>query len=113
VSAAIATLERTRRRINELIEQAAAEAQAERDQLERDAAQAVEQATTHSGNVNAAYLQGREDGITQAQLFNAAAIADERRAFLALIEEARGRCVSGGVVAMVLRQLGTAVALRG
>ena len=109
MSAAIGNM---RAKLNELIEQAAADAQAERDQLERDAAQAVEQATTHSGSLHAAYLQGREDGIAQAQLFNAAAIADERRAFLALIEEARGRCVSGGVVAMVLRQLGTAVALR-
>ena len=108
-----ATIGNMRAKLNELIEQAAADAQAERDQLERDAAQAVEQATTASGNLHAAYLQGREDGMAQAQLFNAAAIADERRAFLALIEEARGRWSGGGVVNMALRQLGETVALRG
>lgn len=105
-------LERIRWRLNELIAVAAEEIQADREQLERDAAQAVEQATTTHG-LQAAYQQGRNDGIAEEQRNRAALIADERRAFLALIEEARQRWKAGGVTNMALRQLGEAVALRG
>jgi hypothetical protein len=59
VSTAIATLERTRASINELIEAAAAEVEADRLERERQSAQAIEHANS-AANTAAAYLQGRE-----------------------------------------------------
>ena len=106
-----AALERLRATLEPLIEAAAAEVAAEREQLERDAAQAVEDATTAAG-IHAAYLQGRADGIAEERRHRGDAIDEERRALLALIEEARSRWARGGVVNMALRQLGEAVALR-
>jgi len=89
VSTAIATLERTRASINDLIEAAAAEVEADRLERERQAAEAIEYAAS-GANTAAAYQQGRRD---------------ERTRLLALLEAQREALGRGGVNAISLATL--------
>jgi len=89
MSTAIATLERTRASINDLIEQAAAEVEADRLEREKQSAQAIEYANS-AANISAAYFQGRED---------------ERRRVLALLEVQRETLGRGGFNAISLATL--------
>jgi hypothetical protein len=93
MSTAIATLERTRASINELIEAAAAEVEADRLEREQQTAQAIEYANS-AANISAAYLQGRED---------------ERRRVLALLEAQREALGRGGVNAVSLATLSRSI----
>jgi hypothetical protein len=93
MSTAIATLERTRASINELIEAAAAEVERDRVEREQQSAQAIEYANS-AANISAAYLQGRED---------------ERRRVLALLEAQREALGRGGVNAVSLATLSRSI----
>lgn len=81
-----AVLERIRANLAGLIDQAAAEIQAERDAEAAQAAAAIEAASSSTA-IAAAYEQGRED---------------ERRRVLALLEAQRSYLARGGINAISL-----------
>lgn len=83
------TMERLRVQLAQIIETAAAEAEAQRHADQRLAAEAIEQATSSSA-IKAAYNQGRHD---------------EQRRALALIQEQRAMLSRGGVNAISLQTL--------
>lgn len=83
------TMERLRQQLAEIIETAAAEAEAQRLAEQHQAAAAIEQATSNAA-IKAAYNQGRHD---------------EQRRALALIQEQRALLSRGGVNAISLQTL--------
>jgi hypothetical protein len=82
-------MERLRVQLAQIIETAAAEAEAQRMAEQRLAAEAIEQANS-SAAIKAAYNQGRHD---------------DRREVLALIQEQRAMLSRGGVNAISLQTL--------
>ena len=83
------TMERLRLQLAQIIETAAAEAEAQRMAEQRLAAEAIEQATS-SAAIKAAYEQGRHD---------------KAREVVALIQEQRAMLSRGGVNAISLQTL--------
>ena len=84
------TMERLRLQLAQIIETAAAEAEAQRMAEQRLAAEAIKQATS-SAAIKAAYNQGRHD---------------KAREVVALIQEQRAMLSRGGVNAISLQTLG-------
>ena len=83
------TMERLRLQLAQIIETAAAEAEAQRQLEQRLAAEAIEHATSSSA-IKAAYEQGRHD---------------KAREVVALIQEQRAMLSRGGVNAISLQTL--------
>lgn len=94
MSTTFAAMERCRASLGDLIEAAAAEIEAERQEQARQAAAAIEYANS-AANISAAYHQGRED---------------ERRRILALIEHQQHALVRSGINSLSLAALRRSIA---